>query len=514
MSTSINTAFGPHPRVLVVGAGVGGLTAAAWLAGAGCEVQLLERAAKPGGKLREVAVDGSRLDAGPTVLTMRWIFDELFAELGAPPDGVPRMQPATVLARHAWSADEWLDLPADLQAAADAIGRFSGAAEAHRYLAFCRRAQRVYAALERPYLRASRPSLPALLWRGGLRGLPGLARIAPFATLWNVLGRQFDDPRLQQLFGRYATYCGSSPFLAPATLMLVAHVEREGVWLLEGGMQRLAEALAAVAQRQGVRLRCGVQVEEILARGGRASGVRLAGGEQLQADAVVFNGDVAALAGGLLGTAAQRGWGKPPARSLSALTWHVRADSHGPELHRHNVFFGADYRAEFDAIAAGRLPPDPTVYLCAQDRPRPPGADAAGPERLMALVNAPAKPLGAEEIAACHHASFLRLQRAGLQLVRRSPTLTTTPEDFAALFPGTAGALYGRPTHGWQASFRRPGATSPLPGLFLAGGSVHPGPGLPMAALSGRQAAVALLRSWASTHRWHPVATPGGTSTR
>ncbi len=507
MSTSINTT----PRVLVVGAGVGGLTAAAWLGGAGCDVQVLERAAAPGGKLREVALGASRLDAGPTVLTMRWVFDELFAELGTPPGGVPRLQAAAVLARHAWSAGEWLDLPAGLQAAVDAIGRFAGTAEADRYRAFCARAQRIHDALEQPYLLASRPTLPALLWRGGWRGLPGLARIAPFTSLWSALGRHFHDPRLRQLFGRYATYCGSSPWLAPATLMLVAHVERSGVWFVEGGMQRLAEALAAVAQRQGARLRCGTEVEQILVRDGRACGVQLAGGERLEADAVVFNGDVAALAAGLLGPAAQRGWRGPPARSLSALTWHLQAHAEGPALHRHNVFFGADYRAEFQALAAGRLPPDPTVYLCAQDRPGRPGAN--GPERLMALVNAPARPLAAEEIAACQEASFQRLQRCGLKLVSQSPPLVTAPQHFAALFPGTSGALYGTPTHGWQASFRRPGATSPLPGLFLAGGSVHPGPGLPMAALSGRQAALHVLQAWASTRRWLPTAMPGGTST-
>lgn len=497
--------------VLVVGAGVGGLAAAAWLAGTGCEVQVLERAGAPGGKLREVSIDGHSFDAGPTVFTMRWVFDELFTELGSA--SALTLRRAAVLARHAWSADEWLDLPADLQAAVDAIGAFAGAAEARRYRAFCERARRVYTALEAPYLRASRPHLPALLWRGGWRGLPKLARIAPFVSLWSALGRQFGDPRLRQLFARYATYCGSSPFLAPATLMLVAHVEREGVWFVEGGMQRLAEALAALARRQGARLRCGAEVAEILVERGRACGVRLASGEELQADAVVFNGDVAALAAGLLGPAAQRGWGRAPERSLSAVTWHLSAETGGRALHHHNVFFGADYRAEFDALAAGHLPADPTVYLCAQDRHD--GTGTPGAERLMALVNAPARLLRTKEIDTCLQTSLHRLRRCGLTLAPRSAPLATTPADFAQLFPGTAGALYGTPTHGWRASFTRRGATSPLPGLFLAGGSVHPGPGLPMAALSGRQAALAVLDALrSSTRRFRPTPTPGGTSTR
>jgi len=502
------------PRTLVVGAGVGGLVAAALRAARGHRVTVLEKAAAAGGKLRQVTVDGQRLDAGPTVFTMRWVFDELFGALGERLDDRLSLRPARILARHAWSATETLDLAADLEAAVEAIGAFSGSDQARRYRAFCACARNLHAALERPYLRAARPSLPALLWRCGWRGLPALQRASPLRSLWSALREFFPDPRLHQLFARYATYCGSSPFLAPATLMLIAHVEREGVWFVDGGMARVAEALASLAQRQGARLRCRAEVAEITVSGGRANGVVLADGERLAADAVVFNGDVGALAGGLLGAAAQRGWRRPRTTpSLSALTWHLVARTGGLPLHHHTVFFGGDYRAEFDALAAGRLPADPTVYLCAQDRRD--DDDDGGPERLMVLVNAPARVLGPEEIAACRQASFDRLRRCGLTLDPRPPTVTTTPADFARLFPGTQGALYGPPTHGWRASFARSGSASPLPGLFLAGGSVHPGPGLPMAALSGQLAAASVLAEGrTSTSRWRPTAMPGGTSMR
>lgn len=509
--------------VIVVGAGIGGLATAVRLAAQGLDVQVLERAHEPGGKLRPRQVAGLSMDAGPTVCTMRWVFDALFEAAGARLADHLTLRPAAILARHAWRDGSRLDLHADLQATVDAIGRFAGAAEARGYRDFCARSQAIHDALERPFLRGTRPTVASLVWRAGWRGLPGLARISPFARMWGELGRHFRDPRLQQLFGRYATYCGSSPWQAPATLMLVAHVERQGVWLVDGGMARIASALCGLAQRHGARLRCDAEVEEILVEGGRAAGVRLRSGECLRADAVVFNGDVAALASGGLGEAARAGlqavarrWQAPGQRSLSALTWNVVARCDGFALRRHNIFFSAGYAAEFDdLLQRGRLPVDPTVYVCAQDRGAP-GPDPAGGERLLCLVNAPARadqrPLTLQEIDSCEQRTFQRLAEAGLILQPTAPMQRTTPADFARRFPATGGALYGPPSHGWQASFRRVGARHALPGLYLAGGSTHPGPGVPMAALSGQRAAECVWADLASTRRWHPAAMPGGTS--
>jgi 1-hydroxycarotenoid 3,4-desaturase len=519
----------PTPRVIVVGAGVGGLAAAAWLAGEGLDVLLLERQPGPGGKMRQVEVGGRALDAGPTVLTMRPVFDALFDRLGPTGDDWLPWRRCDVLARHAWDDGSRLDLHADLEASIAAVAAFAGGGEAAAFRAFCARSAGIYRTLRGPFLHSPRPNPVSLaarvLRQDGAGAFSALRGISPFTTMAGALATHFRDPRLRQLFGRYATYCGTSPYVAPATLMLVAHVEREAVWRLEGGVHTLARALAEAGRRHGARARYGCEVSEVLVRGGRAAGVRLASGEALEAEAVVFNGDVSALGAGLLGGDARRAAARPVpahARSLSALTWHLQARATGFPLSHHTVFFGpADrYAAEFDAIAAGRLPDEPTVYVCAQDRA---GANddvsPAGAERLMCLVNAPAgeASLTEPELARCQERTWSRLARAGLTLTP-SPgceaPLRTTPADFARLFPGSAGALYGPASRGWLSSFTRAANRSPLPGLFLAGGSAHPGPGVPMAALSGRLAAGQLLADLHSTRRFPLAAMPGGISTR
>jgi 1-hydroxycarotenoid 3,4-desaturase len=507
-------------RVVVIGAGVGGLAAALVLAARGLSVVVVERAAAPGGKMREAQVGSARLDAGPTVFTMRWVFEELFAAVGAELAEHLTLRPVETLARHAWSDRERLDLFADLDRSTDAIGSFAGADEARRFREFSARAARIYATLERPFIRAPEPSPQSLVSAVGLHRLGDLWRIAPFATLWSALGEHFRDARLRQLFGRYATYCGASPFLAPATLMLVAHVEREGVWLVDGGMHRIATTLAALAAARGAQFRYQAEAVDIEVSGGRVAGVRLATGERVEAQAVVFNGDVAALASGLVGRGIARVAPSLPAstRSLSAVTWALVARAEGFPLVRHNVFFSGDYAAEFeDVFEHGQLPRAPTVYVCAQDRDDAGGRAPAGPERLLCLVNAP--PTGdlrrfdTLEIEQCAIRTFDQLARCGLHVHRRpEATVPTTPGDFEHLFPATGGALYGRASHGWRASFQRPGVRTRLPGLYLAGGSVHPGPGVPMAALSGRAAAACLIEDLVSRRRLRPAVTRGGTS--
>jgi len=507
--------------VIIVGAGIGGLAAALTLAARGRSVTVVERADTPGGKLAEAAVGNARIDCGPTVFTMPRVFQQIFEEAGEDLSAYVTIRQANILARHAWSERERLDLYADQARSAEAIGDFADAAEARRYRAFCAEATRIYRTLEHSFIQQPQPSFPGMVGRIGWSNTSDLLRLNPYQSLWKALGKYFRDPRLRQLFGRFATYCGSSPFHSPATLMLVAHVEQSGVWMIDGGMKRLAEALQQAAERKGAVFRFGAEAREVLVENGRASGILLASGERLAAKNVLVNADSGALGHGVLGREASAAAPRVPyaRRSLSAVTWALVADADGFPLVRHNVFFSRDYKAEFDDIfSRARVPLEPTTYVCAQDRDDNANINGHGSERLFLIINAP--PVGdrhtmsEKELDQCKERTFSLLARCGLR-VRSEPDAiaVSTPAHFEKRFPGTGGAIYGAASHGWRASFTRPGSRTRIPGLYLAGGSTHPGPGVPMVAMSGRMAAGCILADSTSTGRWRRGATPGGIST-
>ncbi len=470
--------------VTIVGAGFGGLAAALALAAEGVPVTVIESADAPGGKAR--LIDG--VAAGPTVMTMRPVFDDLFARFGEQLEDHVALTRAETIARHFWDGDATLDLYADPARSRDAIGDFAGAAAARGFDSFREEAARIHHTLDATFMRASETNPIGLSWRIGPARLGRLWGINPWQSLWGALGKHFADPRLRQLFGRYATYTGSSPFEAPATLMLIAHVEAQGVWLIDGGVQRLAAAMADLAIKHGVTFRYGERWDGSTAV------------------PVIYNGEPVRVT---------RKTHSRKNRSLSAMVWTGRGDAGTFPLAHHNVFFSTDYEAEFEAIKAGQLPADPSVYICAQDRDAG-NQTSDSNERYQFIVNAPANgdshSYTSKETQSCQTAISMRLQQSGLTLKHQTGQFTT-PTDFETRFPGSGGALYGRATHGAMAAFMRPRTRTRTPGLYLTGGSTHPGAGVPMATLSGLQAASALLADHALTRQFHRVAMPGGIST-
>ncbi len=508
----IPAASGLSGRVVVIGAGIGGLCAALRMAHSGLDVTVLERHAAPGGKMRQV----NGVDAGPTVLTMRDVFDKLFSDVGEDLDKHVHLVAQDVLARHWWPGSGPLDLFADPRRSADSIGDFAGARASRDFLSFSARARRLFDGFQGPVMLAPAPDFASLTRHvlGRPRLIPDMA---PLSTLAGLLDRSFGDPRLRQLFGRYATYVGGSPYGAPALLALIWQAEAAGVWCVHGGLHALAVAIADLVRARGGALRFNCHVDRILTDGHGVTGVALADGSRISTSCVVFNGDPRALPLGLLGRSvaglAPR-TAKAP-RSLSANVWSFSSPVVGPDLVHHNVFFCQDARREFDDIAQGRIPADPTLYLCAEDR----GQGGAPPdtEQFEIIMNAPPltrRAAAPEDFQTCHTRTFPTLSRFGLSFAQTpGPEALTTPERFETLFPGTAGSLYGQSPHGLTTALDRPVALTPVRGLILAGGGVHPGAGVPMAALSGRHAAEAILRDRTSTSRFRRTDTPGGMST-
>ena len=503
-------------RVVIVGAGIAGLAAAVRLAHAGLCVTVLERHAGPGGKMRTLPSEAGPVDAGPTVLTLRGVFDELLQSVGERLEDHIDLIPQQILARHFWPDGSILDLHVDEGQSRAAIHTLAGSRAALQFSAFCARARRLFTAFDAPMMQAPTPSplaLAALVTRR-----PALLRaMAPLSTLAQSLARQFDDPRLAQLFGRYATYVGGSPYHAPALLSLIWQAEAAGVWSVRGGMHRLAQCLAELATARGAEFHYNAHVARIDTAEGSVAGVTLADGTFIPAATVLFNGDPRALASGALGPdvtgIAPRMLTSP--RSLSAQVWAFAATPTGPDLAHHNVFFAADPRAEFDDLRVGRRPRDPTIYVCAQDR----GLSEAPParERFEIILNAP--PLdgltqSAEDFTSCHTRTFQTLTRFRLRFdPLPGQDALTTPAQFERMFPASLGSLYGQSPQGMMAAFHRPTARTAIRGLYLAGGGAHPGAGVPMATLSARHAAEAILSNRISTSTSRPMATRGGMST-
>ncbi|MDG1375838.1 MAG: phytoene desaturase family protein [Yoonia sp.] len=496
----------PAPHIVVIGAGIGGLACALRLSGTGARVTVLERHGAAGGKMRSVQSSAGPIDAGPTVLTMKHVFDTLFASVGARLDDHITMTREAMLARHFWTDGTMLDLMHDRDQSAANIHKAFGATSASDFSRFADKAARLFNAFEDPVMQSATPTVGQMTAKvlGNPRLIPAMA---PHKSLARSLRQQFSDPRIAQLFARYATYVGGIPALSPALLSLIAHAESNGVWHVKGGMHQLARAIETRAASLGATFHYNAHVDRIETANGSATAVYYAG-TRISCDAVVFNGDPNAIADDKLGAEVTTAVPPQHPRSLSAYVATFAATPNGLPLAAHNVLFADNPATEYAPLARGKMQTDPTLYICAQDRfgyQAPQGA-----ERFEIILNAP--PNDTTETQRCITLITRRLHSFGLNF---SPAITTltTPRDFGQMFPASHGSLYGRSPHGMMAAFKRPTARTKIKGLYLVGGGVHPGAGVPMAALSGQHAVAAIMQDLHLTSMSPQAATHGGMST-
>jgi phytoene desaturase len=459
--------------VVVIGAGVGGLAVAARLAATGHRVTVCEQAPVVGGKLGTYERDGFRFDTGPGLLTLPHVFADLFAATGAPLREVLDLVELDPIVRHRFPDGTVLDTcrdPRELEARI--VAAFGGPA-ALQWRAFADRAARIWDATHGPFLES--PLDPVRL----LRNVRHTGTIAPWRSLRGLAAAYLDDPRLRMLVDRYATYTGSDPRLAPAALASVPHAELHfGGWYVRGGLHRIADALAGRCTELGVEIRTSTDVVRITATRGRATGVELADGTVLRADVVVANADAEHVYTDLIPVPR-----RPAPRSLSGFVVLLALRGETPGRAHHTVTFPADYDAEFDAVFGRRARPvpDPAVYVSV-----PPDAAPDRHEAAFVLVNAARQgPVdwrapGLSEGYADH-----LVDRLGVRdrvLFRE----IVSPADLEVRTRAVGGAIYGTSSNGLRAAFLRPANRSPVPGLFLVGGSSHPGGGLPLVALSAQ----------------------------
>ncbi len=485
-------------RVIVIGAGMGGMAAAARLRVKGHDVTVVEASNTHGGKLGTYRRDGFAFDTGPSLFTLPAIYRDLFLKTGTALEDhvdIVALDPGFT---YRFTDGSALPMPgAGVGPGAAAMGEAFGGAAAEEWRTLMARAGRMWAATRRPFLEAPLTGLGDLLPLA--RDVEALRTVAPWRTLRGLGRSTLSDWRARLVFDRYATYAGSDPRRAPAVLATIPYVEATfGAWHIAGGLRTLGDALRARLDERGVDVRLSTPAARITTDGTRVSGVELTGGGLLPADVVVANADASTVYGALLGDRAPRAPRRRLARatpSLSGFVLLLAVRGRTPGLTHNNVWFPREYDPEFDAIFGRRTRPvdDPTIYACVPDDPamRPPGCEA-----WFVLVNAPrhspdGRLPGTIDWDAPGRADGYA-DRVLRQLARRGTDIRDrilwrrlrTPADLERETGAPGGAIYGTSSNGTRAAFLRPQNASPVRGLFLVGGSAHPGGGLPLVGMS------------------------------
>ncbi len=497
------TGAGEQPDVAIIGAGIGGLSAAIRLAAAGRRVAVYEQNSSAGGKMGEIRQDGFRWDSGPSVITMRPVFEALFAAAGRRFADYVTLLPVEPLTRYFYSDGVVLDLSRELATVAAQIEQLDEH-DVEGYLDFLQYAARLHRITGPTFIYNQPPGLASFL------AVPpaDMLKVDPWLTMDQAIRRRVRSPHLRQLLGRFATYVGASPYAAPATLSVIAHVELTGgVWYPRGGVYAIAAAMQRLAQELGVTIHFNTSVQQIETDERKVTGLQFSDGRCVAAETVLANVDVTTVYTHLLDAAIaphRRRQLQETETSCSGFVLLLGVEGEHARLAHHNILFSSDYRSEFnDIFQQGRPPYDPTIYVAITSKNdaehAPPGC-----ENWFVLVNAPA--LGEEFDWAAQAASYRalvlnKLARFGLNIAGRIRSeVMLTPHDIQQYSGAWRGALYGLSSNQALNALRRPhNRCADIQGLYFAGGTTHPGGGVPMVTLSGKVAAELILTDFPQT---------------
>ncbi|MBE2183713.1 MAG: phytoene desaturase [Anaerolineae bacterium] len=479
---------------VIIGGGIGGLSAAIRLAAAEHPVTVIEQYQTIGGKVSEIAANGFRWDTGPSVISMRPVIDELFQYAGKSTRDYLSLLPVDPLARYFWADGSPFDASRMPHLMLQRLREFVGDDDARGYMHYLQYARGIHDILSPAYIYDDPPPV----WPAAKTPLPETSAVDPLRTMAEAIDSFVASPKLRQMLKRYATYVGASPYSAPDALNMIAHIALSGgVWYPQGGVYSVARALERLAAELGVTVITGCRVDEIKIKNHRVIGL-LANGEFFPADAVIANIDAETVYQNLLpqvpfnSTRLER-----PAHSeysSSCFVLMLGVEGTHPQLAHHNILFSDDDPREFADIFERQLAPeDPTLYIAITSKTESSHAPE-GCENWFVRVNVPSASLNLDwRSQSDRYRDHILgiLARRGLDIrARIRAEYQLPPPEFETKTEAQHGALYELSPDDRLKALRRPPNRSPdIRGLYFTGGTTHSGTGVPLAMLSGKMVA-------------------------
>ncbi|MBW3113173.1 phytoene desaturase [Bacillus sp. MCCB 382] len=482
-------------NIIIIGGGLGGLSAAISLQSKGYHVTIVEENLHPGGKMMSVDIEGYSFDFGPNTITMPYVFQSVINDAGGDSSRYFEFERLIKHTKNIFPDGKILYQSADTDEMVKELEAIDSYGAVH-YREYLKEVEKLYKQAEKGFFHRVFSSWkdylsPSLTYR--------FMKVRPLEKMNHFHRRFFQDEDVLKVFNRYATYIGSSPYECPATFSLIGHLEmNEGVYYTKGGNPRIAEGFYSFFKELGGQVHLGVRVKEIIVKGEKAIGVITSGGEMMPAQDVIVNGDFITATKHLIHKKHRPS--HPDSKldsyepSISAFVILAGLKTFQESVHHHQVYFTEDYMKEFNEIFKEKsLPSDPTIYISHSAATDP---SITKGSNLFILINAPAIEMSAEEIQSYKDKIYDILETKGLNIrdyleVER----IYTPNSIKRKFSAYKGSLYGLASHRMTEAFLRPSNVSKdIEHLFYVGGTTHPGGGSPMVTISGRNVADYILK--------------------
>ncbi len=485
-------------KVLIIGGGLAGLSAAITLANKGFDVELFEKNKHFGGKLMPVALGDYTFDFGPNTITMPEVFRKVIEQTGDKAEDYFHMIKLEYHTRNVFSDGTSFDLSSSREYMMQQLNQMD---PAHKYDDFLKEITRLFKLSEKHFLPKTFHS-----WQDYLSPSLGAAllQVRPLQSLNSFFRQYFSHPHVLHAFNRYSTYIGSSPYKTPATFAMIAYLEMiGGVYYVEGGNVKIAEAYAKIAKKLGAKLHADSPVKKVIVKNKKAIGIELEDGEKIHGDYFIMNADLLKAYPELVSESDRPSFPNSKAAGLSpstsAFVVLAGVNKRFSELRHHNVYFSDNYEQEFiDLFKHKQYSSEPTIYISNSSYTEP--DRSPGGSNLFILANAPALPAdGKLQVNQEMYKELIyqKLSTFGLALKDNIvEEKVYTPSDIAAQFGSFRGALYGLSSNRKKDAFLRPkNVSKDIANLFFAGGSTHPGGGSPIVTLSGMNTANLIIKA-------------------